>query len=158
MVAWVEEMGGEVFPHWNHGLAWQKTKDKWFGEHVSIVHLEAAPVSDISPLTQLKNLEKLSLIGTPVSDLSPLTELKKLETLFLNGTHVSDLSPLAELKNLKWLYLMDTPVSNLSVLYLSAVRKPEEKANRFDAINFLPLPNCSAAAVSDRNLEAGLAK
>ncbi len=56
--------------------------------------------SDLSPLAELMNLERLYIRNTQLSDLSPLAELQNLELLDLNGTLVSDLSPLAELKNL----------------------------------------------------------
>ncbi len=43
----------------------------------------------------------LSLAFIPITNLSFLSELKNLSTLYLNGTKISDLSPLLGLKNLK---------------------------------------------------------
>jgi len=41
--------------------------------------------------------------GTPVSDLSPLRELKNLSSIDLRRTRVTDLSPLRKLKSLSTL-------------------------------------------------------
>jgi hypothetical protein len=119
-IAWVEGMGGHV--NFFHSFSpdernwWEKTKEKWFGERVRDVFLWEIKVSDLSPLKELKNLEKLYLSYTKVVDLSPLSELKNLEQLFLGDTQVSDLSPLAELKKLEMLFLGNTQLTDLSPL------------------------------------------
>jgi len=116
---WVEEKGGRV--HILSGTTgderswWKKNTDKWFRERVWAVRLSNTQVSDLSPLAELKNLERLQFSNTQVSDLSPLAELKNLEWLSLSS-QVSDLSPLAELKSLKRLYFSNTQVSDLSPL------------------------------------------
>ena len=119
VVAWIEEMGGNVyFPSsfFNDERSWwDKTKDKWFGERVWMMNFVDTQVSDVSPLAELKNLEFLYLNDTQVSDLSLLAELKNLTHLWLGNTQVSDLSPLAELKNLEFLYLNGLQVSDEQV-------------------------------------------
>jgi Leucine-rich repeat (LRR) protein len=119
-IDWVEKMGGQVdflssFPI-DERSWWEQTKDKWFGEKVLFVNLNDTQLSDLSPLSELKNLELLYLDDTQVSDLSPLAELKNIGTLDLSGTKVSNLSPLAELENLNVLFLMNTQLSDLSPL------------------------------------------
>ena len=89
--------------------------DSWFAANVRSVNLRYTLVSDLSPLADLKNLQRLVLYDTPVSDLSPLAELKNLRYLDLSSTQVSDLSPLAELKSLEQLHLNNTPVSDEQV-------------------------------------------
>ena len=74
------------------------------------------PISNVSPLAGLTNLETLNLTFTGVSDVSPLASLTNLETLELNVTAVSDVSPLASLTNLTWLELSGTGVSDVSPL------------------------------------------
>jgi Leucine-rich repeat (LRR) protein len=99
----------------NNRSWWEKTTNKWFGGRVGGVQFTDTQVSDLSPLSELKNLRYLLLSNTQVSDLSPLAELKNLYYLQLGGTQVSDLSPLVELKNLTHLDLRNTLVSEEQV-------------------------------------------
>lgn len=71
-------------------------------------------VSDLSPLSGLKNLQRLNVFSSSVSDLSPVRELKNLQRLNVASTDVSDLSPLRELKNLQRLDIYYTKVTDLS--------------------------------------------
>ena len=73
----------------------------------------AAPISDLSPLSDLKALEGLYLSGTSISDLTPLSGLNSLERLYLSKTPVSDLSPLSGLTALEVLHLNETPVEDV---------------------------------------------
>jgi internalin A len=70
-------------------------------------------VSDLSPLTLLKQLQILSCAGTNVFDLSPLISLNNLEVLDLGGCEVTDLSPLSSLTQLKALDFAETRVRDL---------------------------------------------
>ncbi len=119
-IIWIEKMGGNVSFHHQFETDprswWKESTDRWFGERVGYVNLHHPQVSDLSPLTEFKNLKVLDLGKTQVSDLSPLAELKNLSTLYLGNTQVSDLSPLAALKNLESLNLSNTQLSNLSPL------------------------------------------
>ena len=78
--------------------------------------IKADNLSDLSPLAGLTQLNYLSLDRTSVSDLSPLEGLNHLTDLFLNQTPVSDISPLAGLTQLRDLGLSGTSVSDLSLL------------------------------------------
>ena len=78
--------------------------------------LASTGVSDVSALARLTNLEELRLLNTGVSDISLLARLTNLEELDLYGTGVSDVSSLASLTNLKWLHLGWTGVSDVSLL------------------------------------------
>ena len=150
VVAWVEEMGGEVYfnsASKDERSWWEKTKDNWFGERVRFVNFSNTQLRDVSPLAELKSLKILYLGGFSFSDLSPLVEFKNLESLILFSTKVSDLSPLEELKKLEVLYLVDTPVSDLSPLaelkkleelLLQGTHVSEEQVEELR----LALPNC----------------
>ncbi len=93
-IIWTVKMGGKVSFHSRIAIAkrswWEKTTDKWFGERVRSVNLSNTQVSDLSPLAELKNLERLWVQRTQVSNLSPLSELKNLEMLCLQTKQVSD--------------------------------------------------------------------
>ena len=74
------------------------------------------PISNVSPLASLTNLEWLDLASTGVSDVSALAHLTNLEWLDLGGHFVSDVSALAGLTNLEWLDLGGPFVSDVSSL------------------------------------------
>lgn len=74
-------------------------------------------MKDISFLSYMPNLEIAILSGSPITDLSPLKNLKKLEFLELAWCgHLTDISPLAGCTNLKYLNLGHTKVRNFDSL------------------------------------------
>ena len=61
-MAWVEKLGGNVtFEDVKDKSWWRERVDEWFGEKVLRVYLDITQVSDLSPLSELKNLEELWL-------------------------------------------------------------------------------------------------
>lgn len=74
-------------------------------------------ISDISALSELKNLTTLSLTNISASDISALSELKNLTLLsIISSSAVSDISALAELPNLTWLTIQECSVRNIEPL------------------------------------------
>jgi len=105
------------------------------------------PLSDVTPLASLTNLEGLRLAGTQVSDLTPIAKLTNLKELDLATTQISDVTPLAGLTNLKRLKLFGTRVSdvtplagltNLEELVLSKTQVSDEQIDKLKQA----LPNC----------------
>jgi hypothetical protein len=72
------------------------------------------PVTDLSPLSGMKQLRLLQVTTSPLTDLKPLHGLR-LEILVFHDTHVEDLSPLKGMP-LKRLNLHRTRVKDLSPL------------------------------------------
>lgn len=95
-IAWVEGAGGTAYVY----------MDNQFCGRVKVVGLNGTQVSDVSPLAELKHVERLWLNNTRVSDLSRLAELKNLKHLDLSKTAVTDLSPLKALKKLESLRIV----------------------------------------------------
>lgn len=62
-------------------------------------------------ISDLTCIEKLKLSDVNISDISPLTSLKNLESLNLEGSKVDDISPLAEITSLKYLHMIWTDAS-----------------------------------------------
>ena len=73
-------------------------------------------VTDLSPLSTLKNLEYLNIWGTGVQDLTPLIGLSKLTEIDAKMAHISDLAPLLKMKQLKRIDLLQCPVTDISIL------------------------------------------
>jgi Leucine-rich repeat (LRR) protein len=71
-------------------------------------------ISDLTPLSNLTNLTRMSLCYNQISDLAPLSKLTKLEWLELGDNQISDLKPLKSLTNLKWVGLKDNKIEDWS--------------------------------------------
>ena len=56
-------------------------------------------IKDISPLSPLINLKKLSLANNKIEDVSPLSTLINLKKLYLSGNNIKHISPLSSLIN-----------------------------------------------------------
>ena len=111
---WIKESGGSVASAKDNW--WNNRVDQLFGERIQSVHLTNTRVSDLTALSELKDLRYLDLSYTPVRNLSSLTNNKRLEHLFLIDTMVDSLSALEGLDQLEWLLLHGTPVRDLSPL------------------------------------------
>ena len=98
-VAWVHQMVGSV--EYEPGPKWLREQFgvDFFGEVVMVS--VKGPVSDVSPLAELKSLEVLKLVRTEISDVKPLAGLAGLERLVLLRAPVTDVSPLARLTRLR---------------------------------------------------------
>ena len=93
-----------------------------FAVHLTELNLAGNPITDISPLSTLVNLESLDLVWCRVvADISPLATLKQLRHVNLSHNQIRDISPLADLHNLEILhishnYIVDySPVDNLQL-------------------------------------------
>ncbi|MCY3814231.1 MAG: hypothetical protein OXH15_20815 [Gammaproteobacteria bacterium] len=72
--------------------------------------------TDISPLSTLTRLERLNLTSNRIGDIGPLARLGRLHTLWMNHNRVADLSPLASLEHLHTLSLDDNDLVDISPL------------------------------------------
>ena len=75
-------------------------------------------LSNLSPLASLSNIRKLyiSVPHEAINDLTPLSELFNLEELTIPAQNIYDLRPLSNLANLNYLSLERNPIQNLSPL------------------------------------------
>ena len=86
-------------------------------EELDLTPLQSGSVSDISPLRNLVNLERLYLSRNGlIRDISALANLTKLEILDLDGAEVRDITPLEGLTNLDVLVLSGNEISDLNPL------------------------------------------
>lgn len=81
---------------------------------LSEMGLKSSRLSDISKLTELKNLD---LSDNAITSLDFLKGLDKLNTLDLSGNKIKDISPLKGLVELHTLYLDDNKIEDFSPLY-----------------------------------------
>ena len=80
------------------------------------VNLRGCKVTDLSPLTAMKNLKSLQVSSNFVWDLSPLSSLAELEEIYATSNGISDLTPLSALTNLRELDLGDNCIEDISPL------------------------------------------
>ena len=93
-----------------------------------MLNLTSTTVADISPLTQLTELEELTLRGTAVSNLHGIDRLTSLRKLDLAATEVRDLTPLTSLPSLEVLSIEGVPVADLRPLRdMPGMQNPGER-------------------------------
>ena len=98
---------------WNHNF----TDVQPIAALVGLEHLEIQwgqqILSNIAPLSALRNLRYLDLQGLPISDLSALENLTAIEDLHLNQTQITNIDIIDRLPKLKRLGLAYTSISEL---------------------------------------------
>lgn len=65
-------------------------------EKVTNINLKHLEITDLSPITVFKNAEIMSLSFNPITNLTPLLELKKLKVLFIRHISLGDKVPKTE--------------------------------------------------------------
>lgn len=73
-------------------------------------------IQDVTPITALKNLDFLSVLGSQIQDITPFTQLTHLSELNLSGNRISDISPIAKLTNLTFLSAYSNSISDITPL------------------------------------------
>ena len=73
-------------------------------------------ISDLTNVSQLDNITRLSLTANGIRNLNPLAEMTQLELLYLQKNSISDLTPLSGLANLKQLLLSQNSIRDVSPL------------------------------------------
>ena len=73
-------------------------------------------ITDLRPLDQLKDLQKLDISSSDITDLFPIRNLTTLEFLDCSNTKVENLRPLKYSKSLKELYINNTPINSITVI------------------------------------------
>jgi hypothetical protein len=85
--------------------------------HLTRLTLDFDGVSDISPIAGMTDLGQLYMYKNAVRDLTPLAGLQHLFLLYLHDNHtITDISPLANLESLQALALSNNQISNLTPL------------------------------------------
>ncbi|MDW3645522.1 MAG: NACHT domain-containing protein [Bacteroidia bacterium] len=101
--------GGEFYPlfkepkNWDLAEKWAKAKHYTRGGYSNVIR---PPIFDLTKLGELNGLKLLDLRRAAhefTLDISPISNLQNLESLDLSFTEVLDISPLSELYNLKHL-------------------------------------------------------
>ncbi|WP_264316382.1 MULTISPECIES: NACHT domain-containing protein [Pseudomonas] len=78
--------------------------------------LQSIDVSDLTPVSKLKNLTTVKLDDVPVSDFNWITGLNKLTTLLFSRTKIKDITPLLRLKSLHEVYVSEAEGLDFSAL------------------------------------------
>lgn len=73
-------------------------------------------ISDVTPLKDLKVLQKLMLNKNKIDDIKPLEGLTALQYLELSDNQVSDVGPLAKMDNMRSLYLSNNKLKDVGPL------------------------------------------
>lgn len=95
-------------------------------KNLRLLDLGDSQITDLEPLSGLSSLQGLLVYSAEICDLSPLAELLSLQTLNVGSSKVVDLGPLSSLLQLQVLIANDTAVEDLSPLAgLSSLQRLE---------------------------------
>jgi Leucine-rich repeat (LRR) protein len=83
---------------------------------IESLNLRDNAINDLSPLKSLPNLKRLELDKNAIKDITPLQRLTDLEWLRLDQNKIEDIGPLACLKGLTWLILTGNRIREISAL------------------------------------------
>lgn len=86
------------------------------GFHTTDTIATRGPITDLSDLTKLRNLEVLEISGQQITDLTPVWQLTKLRKLGVECNPITSLGGIETLQNLEQLWLSGTDVSDLTPL------------------------------------------
>jgi internalin A len=82
----------------------------------TVLWLQGNQITDLTPLSELTNLQHLDLGNNQITDLMPLSGLTNLQILNLRDNQITDLTPLSKLTNLQNLYLSRNQINDLTPL------------------------------------------
>ncbi|MER0439181.1 COR domain-containing protein [Emticicia sp. W12TSBA100-4] len=91
-------------------------------KNLSVIFLSDNQITDISPLANLKGLRELYLSGNQITDISPLKNLVNLSKVYLENNRITDVSPLANLKKLTHLDLSYNSISDISENFVRQIQ------------------------------------
>lgn len=101
----------KLFQEW-----WDRLPGVWVTYFSNMLDTDDIPMP-ISKIMELSQLDSISFQSDPwVSNIEPLSMLKNLRYVNLDQTNVKDLTPLRSAKNLKYLSIANTLVNSLDVL------------------------------------------
>jgi len=92
---------------------------------LTILQVQSEKLTDISCVTEIKNLRRLYLFGTHLKDIEALKNMTNLTHLGLGGININgpgssgdlyDITPVAKLTGLKSLTIRDCQVSDISII------------------------------------------
>lgn len=82
------------------------------------INLENTDIYDLSPLTNLDELEILTCSGQHIKTIYPIRNLNKINELYIDDTDIEDISELRYANNIRILNAENTPISDISVFSL----------------------------------------
>lgn len=80
------------------------------------IDLRGNRVQDLRPLSNLPRISYLDLAGNGIQDISALSSLRELDTLYLGENQITALEPLSQLSALQSLYLSENSISDIKPL------------------------------------------
>lgn len=79
--------------------------------HATVIDVSDNRISDLSPLTGLRNLGELNLSDNKIGYIDAISNLTGLKTLFLANNFIEDIDPLFELEKLEYVDLSGNSIS-----------------------------------------------
>ena len=97
----VDIVGGNSLKLAGKGIKSLKGMEVFANKHITWIFLDWNEIDDLTPLKDLKTLEKISFSGNKVHDLSPLEGLTNLESIIASDNEIDTLETIENLPNVK---------------------------------------------------------
>ena len=117
-------------------------------------------LSDISALSECKDLRYLDLSNNSISDISPLMDIPALDTLILSHNQISNIYPLMGLSSIRTLYLDGNSITDITAISgLSELREliladnPIVSLAGIETMNYLECLDISGISATDALLD-----
>ncbi len=115
-------------------------------------------INDLTPLSELDQLQVLSIYENDIEDISMLSKLENLTFLALNGNRIKDLSALANMTRLTELYLFDNNIVNIEPIQnLNNLTYLKLENNEIVDVSIISnLKNLKGVSLHDNNITTGV--
>ena len=101
----VEMPGGTSLKLANKGIKNLYGIEAFAGKGITWIFLDWNELTDLTPLSSLTELTKISFSGNTVTDLTPLASLENLRNLTAINNNIETLEPIANLSNIEYICL-----------------------------------------------------
>ena len=135
----VAQNGGESLRLSNKGITDLSGIEAFAGKGITWIFLDWNEISDLTPLSSINSLTKISFCNNKVSDLTPLTTLVNLENISGINNEINSIDSLKDLPKIKYIGLAENELTNIDAIQnWSELVEADFKNNKIEQ-----LPNMS---------------
>lgn len=120
------------------------------------IYLDWNQITDISVLSKLESLTKISASDNQITNLTPITNLKKLQNINFGNNQIKSIEPITKLSSLKYLYLDNNQITSIegienlkSLIEISIAGNQIENVNSLFSITTLNTIDLSRNQIRD---------
>lgn len=102
------------------------------------IYIDWNQITDVSVLSKLESLTKISASDNQITDLTPITNLKKLQNINFGNNQIKSIEPITKLSSLKYLYLDNNQITSIEgIQNLKSLIEISIAGNQIENVNSL---------------------